>query len=99
MGGVSSFNTTTEVSLSKTPNPQLLPGRCNMAAHCSGCVFTQDGLNAENTFHCWLYTLYIIVYVTNNKKNKKNCISSICSSMDLKILIPGEQVLLSVFHP
>ncbi len=40
VGGVSSFNTTTEVSLSKAPNPQLLPGRCNMAAHCSGCVFT-----------------------------------------------------------
>ncbi len=29
-----------EVSLSKAPNPQLLPGRCNMAALCSGCVFT-----------------------------------------------------------
>ncbi len=40
VGGVSSFNTTTEVSLSKAPNPQLLPGLCNMAAHCSGCVFT-----------------------------------------------------------
>ncbi len=40
VGGVSSFNTTTEVSLSKAPNPQLLPGRCNMAAHCSECVFT-----------------------------------------------------------
>ncbi len=27
--------------LNKTPNPQLLPGhRSNMAAHCSGCVFT-----------------------------------------------------------
>ncbi len=25
-----------------------------------------DGLNAENTFHCWLYS--IIVYVTKKKK-------------------------------
>ncbi len=32
---LSTLNTTTEVPLSKTPNPQLLPGR-----HCSGCVFT-----------------------------------------------------------
>ncbi len=43
--------------LSKAPNPQLLPGRCNV-----GCPLLQvcvhlDGLNAENTFHCWLYSV------------------------------------------
>ncbi len=27
---LSIFNTTTEVSLSKAPNPQLLPGRCSI---------------------------------------------------------------------
>ncbi len=39
---LSTFNITTELrSLSKAPNPQLFPGRrSNMAAHCSGCVFT-----------------------------------------------------------
>ncbi len=38
---LSTFNTTTEVSLSKAPNPQLLPGRHSInAAHCFGCVFT-----------------------------------------------------------
>ncbi len=38
---LSTFNTTTEVPLSKALNPQLLPGhRSNMAAHCSVCVFT-----------------------------------------------------------
>ncbi len=49
--------------LSKTPNPQLLPG-----CRTFGCPLLQvcvhlDGLKAENTFHCWL--LCIIVYVTN----------------------------------
>ncbi len=47
---------TTEVS-SLRPNPQLLPGRRNV-----GCPLLQvcvhlDGLNAENTFHCWLYSV------------------------------------------
>ncbi len=49
--------------LSKAPNPQLLPGLRSV-----GCPLLQvcvhlDGLNAENTFHCWLYS--VIVYVTN----------------------------------
>ncbi len=49
---------TTEVRpLSKAPNPQLLPGR-----HSVGCPLLQvcvylDGLKAENTFHCWLYSV------------------------------------------
>ncbi len=49
---------TTEVRpLSKAPNPQLLPGRRTV-----GCPLLQvcvhlDGLNAENTFHCWLYSV------------------------------------------
>ncbi len=49
---------TTEVrSLSKALNPQLLPGRCSV-----GCPLLQVcvhlyGLNAENTFHCWLYSV------------------------------------------
>ncbi len=43
--------------LSKAPNPQLLPGRRSI-----GCPLLQvcvhlDGLNAENTFHCWLYSV------------------------------------------
>ncbi len=50
--------TTTEVRpLSKAPNCQLLPGRCSI-----GCPLLQvcvhlDGFNAENTFHCWLYSV------------------------------------------
>ncbi len=48
---LSSFNTTTEVSLSKAPNPQLGNRVC---VHL-GWV----------KFHCWLDTHYIIVYVTN----------------------------------
>ncbi len=49
---------TTEVRpLSKAPNPQLLPGRRRV-----GCPLLQvcvhlDGLNAENTFHCWFYSV------------------------------------------
>ncbi len=45
---------TTEVRpLSKAPNPQLLPGRCNV-----GCPLLHlDGLNAENTFHSSLYSV------------------------------------------
>ncbi len=37
---LSTLNTTTEVPLSKAPNPQLLPRVPALAAHCSGCVFT-----------------------------------------------------------
>ncbi len=56
---LSTLYTTTEVPLSKAPNPQLLNGHCsNMAAHCSGCVFTMcvhlDGLNAEHKFRVWV---------------------------------------------
>ncbi len=58
----------TEVPLSKAPIPQLLPGRRNMAAHCSGRVFTGcvcsllcvcplDGLNAEHEFRVWVTIL------------------------------------------
>ncbi len=54
----------TEVPLSKAPNPQLLPGRCNngcplLRVHVhSVCVFTAvcvhlDGLNAEDQFRVW----------------------------------------------
>ncbi len=43
--------------LSKALNTQLLPG-CRSV----GCPLLQvcvhlDGLNAENTFHCWLYSV------------------------------------------
>ncbi len=43
--------------LSKAPNPQLLPGHRSF-----GCPLLQvwvhlDGLNLENTFHCWLYSV------------------------------------------
>ncbi len=35
------------------------------SAHCSKCVCVLlDGLNAENTFHCWLYKIKIIyIYI------------------------------------
>ncbi len=43
---------TTEVKpLSKASNPQLLPV----------CVHL-DGLNAENTFHCWLYSVELCMW-------------------------------------
>jgi len=32
------------------------PGAAQSAAHCSKCVHL-DGLNAENTFHCSLYSV------------------------------------------
>ncbi len=79
---LSTFNTTTEVRpLSKAPIPQLLPGRRNMAAHCSGCVFTAvcvhlDGLNAENKFRVWVtilgHTHHFPLYqkLTYSLKNK-----------------------------
>ncbi len=51
------LSTTALRSLSKAPNPQMLPG-CRSV----GCPLLQvcvhlDGLNAENTFHCWLYSV------------------------------------------
>ncbi len=63
---LSSFNTMTEVPLSKAPNPQLLPGHWN-----NGCPLLQvrvhsvcslltavcvhlDGLNAEDQFRVWV---------------------------------------------
>ncbi len=45
---------TTEVRpLSKAPNPQLL---CRLHTAPGVCVHL-DGLNAENTFYCWLYSV------------------------------------------
>ncbi len=64
---VSTFNTTTEVPLSK--NPQLLPGRrsigCPLLRVCVRgvwvcsllCVCTLDGLNAEHEFRVWVTIL------------------------------------------
>ncbi len=47
---------TTAVSpLSKAPNPQLLPGRCNVGL---SLLLHLDGLNAENIFHSSLYSVY-----------------------------------------
>ncbi len=44
---------TTEVRpLSSAPNPRLLPS-CPLLQVCVHL----DGLNAENTFHCWLYSV------------------------------------------
>ncbi len=51
---LSTFNTTTELPLSKAPNPKLLPGRrgingcplLRVCVHC--CVCTFDGSNAEH---------------------------------------------------
>ncbi len=56
----SSFNTMTEVPLSKAPNPQLLPGRPTAPGVCSlltaVCVHL-DGLNAEDQFRVWVTTI------------------------------------------
>ncbi len=66
---LSTFNTMTEVPLSKGPNPQLLPGRrsingCPLLWVCvhDVCVFTAvcvhlDGLNAEHKFLVWVTIL------------------------------------------
>ncbi len=67
---LSSFNTTTEVPLSKAPNPQLLPGRrsingCPLLRVCVHgvcvcsllCVCTLDGINAEHKFQVWVTIL------------------------------------------
>ncbi len=63
------LNTTTEVPLSKAPNPQLLPGRhsingCSLLQVCvhgvcvfTVCVCTLDGLNAEHQFRVWVTIL------------------------------------------
>ncbi len=66
---LSTFNTTTEVPLSKAPNPQLLPGlwsngcpllRVRVHSVCSlltaVCVHL-DGLNAEHQFRVWVTIL------------------------------------------
>ncbi len=57
MGSNQELYTTEVRPLSKAPNPQLLPGRRRV-----GCPLLQvcvhlDGLNAENTFHCWFYSV------------------------------------------
>ncbi len=49
---------TTEVRpLSKEPNPQLLSGRCSVGCQLFQVCMHLDGLNAEKTFHCWLYSV------------------------------------------
>ncbi len=49
---------TTEVRpLSKAPNPQLLPRRRSVGYPLLQVCVHLDGLNAENTFHCWLYSV------------------------------------------
>ncbi len=76
----STFNTTTEVPLSKAPNPQLLPGRRSIngcpllrvfvhgVCVCSLlCVCTLDGLNAEHKFEYGLPYL-AVCHVTNKKR-------------------------------
>ncbi len=46
---------------SKAPNPRLLPGRrsvgCPLLQVCVRVCVHLDGLNAENKFHCWLYSV------------------------------------------
>ncbi len=65
---LSTLNTTTEVSLSKAPNPQLLPGRWSNGCPLLGCVHSVcvhysllcvhlDGLNAEDQFRVWVTIL------------------------------------------
>ncbi len=69
---LSTCNTTTEVPLSKTPDPQLLPGRrsingCPLLRVCVHgvcvcvftvvCVCTLDGSNAEQKKRVWVTIL------------------------------------------
>ncbi len=67
---LSTLNTTTEVPLSKAPEPPTAPRaqKHKMAAHCSGCVFmvcvcsllcvcTLDGSNAEHKLRVWVAIL------------------------------------------
>ncbi len=63
VGGVktsvlSTFNTSTESRpLSKSPDPQLLPGRRSIDCPLLRVCVHLDGLNAEHKFHCWLYSV------------------------------------------
>ncbi len=72
---LSTFNTMTEVPLSKAPNPQLLPGRWSngcpllrvrvhsVCVHYSLLCVHLDGLNAEDQFRVWV----TIITKLNNK--------------------------------
>ncbi len=71
------LNTTTEVPLSKAPNPRLLPGRCSIngcpllrvcvhgvCVHCSGCVFTAPGVCSRCVCVCvCVFTVCVCVCV------------------------------------
>ncbi len=49
---------TTEVRpMSKEPNPQLLSRHCSVGCQLFQVCMHLDGLNAEKTFHCWLYSV------------------------------------------
>ncbi len=58
---LSTLNTTTEVPLSKAPNPQLptAPGVCSLL-----CVCTLDGLNAEHKFQVWVTILGHVTFTS-----------------------------------
>ncbi len=69
---LSTFNTMTEVPLSKALNPQLLPGRwsngCPLLRVCVHSVSVHslyslhlDGLNAEDQFRVWVTIHYYII--------------------------------------
>ncbi len=45
--------------LSKAPNPQLLGHRNVGCPNAPGVCVHLDGLNAENAFHCSLYSVYV----------------------------------------
>ncbi len=73
------FNTTTEVSLSKAPNPQLLPAchsinDCPLLQVCVHglcvcsllCVCTLDGLN----HHTWLYVTLLSLLFYSDSENR-----------------------------
>jgi len=59
--------------LSKEPNPQLLPGRCNVSCPLLQVCVHCDGLNAEKHISL-LVMLCIIVYVTNKAHLSLICI-------------------------
>ncbi len=68
---LSTLNTTTEVPLSKAPNPQLLPGRCSIndcpllrvCVHCCVCALCMGKCRAQIPsmgYHVWLYVTFTL---------------------------------------
>ncbi len=77
---LSTFNTTTEVSLSRAPNPQLLPGRrsingCPLLQVCVHCVLVCVCVHccvcAEHEFRVWVSILGCVTFKSINRIQNK----------------------------